>query len=57
MLVRILSQSAEIAGIRAMLVHAISVDAKQFYEKCGFVASLVEPMTLMVKISDAVAAI
>jgi GNAT superfamily N-acetyltransferase len=32
-------QAAKIAGIRAILVHAISVDAKQFYEKCGFVAS------------------
>jgi GNAT superfamily N-acetyltransferase len=48
-------QAAEIAGIRAILVHAISEDAKQFYEKCGFTASPVEPMVLMVKVSDAVA--
>lgn len=48
-------QAAEIAGIRAILVHAISEDAKQFYEKCGFTASPVEPMILMVKVSDAVA--
>jgi GNAT superfamily N-acetyltransferase len=47
-------QAAEIAGIRAILVHAISVDAKHFYKKCGFVASPVEPMTLMLKISDAI---
>ncbi|MBW4537862.1 MAG: GNAT family N-acetyltransferase [Myxacorys chilensis ATA2-1-KO14] len=46
-------QAAEIAGIRAILVHAISADAKQFYEKCGFTASPIEPMTLMVKVSDA----
>ncbi|WP_072619228.1 GNAT family N-acetyltransferase [Spirulina major] len=46
-------QAAEIAGIRAILVHAISEDAKQFYEKCGFVASSLDPMTLMVKVDDA----
>ena len=48
-------QAAEIAGIRAILVHAISEDAKQFYEKCGFTASAIEPMVLMVKVSDAFA--
>ncbi|WP_159783749.1 GNAT family N-acetyltransferase [Sodalinema gerasimenkoae] len=46
-------QAAEIAGIRAILVHAISDDAKRFYETCGFTASPVDPMTLMVKVSDA----
>jgi GNAT superfamily N-acetyltransferase len=46
-------QAAEIAGIRAILVHAISEDAKQFYEQCGFTASPVDPMTLMVKVNDA----
>jgi GNAT superfamily N-acetyltransferase len=46
-------QAAEIAGIRAILVHAISEEAKQFYEKCGFTASPLEPMTLMLKVSDA----
>ncbi len=49
-------QAAEIAGIRAILVHAISEDAKQFYEKCGFNASPVDPMTLMVKVDDAASA-
>jgi len=48
-------QAAEIAGIRAILVHAISEDAKQFYEKCGFTASPIEPMVLMVKVNDAIA--
>jgi len=47
-------QAAEIAGIRAILVHAISEDAKQFYEKCGFTASAIDPMTLMVKVNDAI---
>jgi len=50
-------QAAEIAGIRAILVHAISEDAKQFYEKCGFTASPIEPMVLMVKVSDAFASL
>lgn len=46
-------QAAEIAGIRAILVHAISQEAKQFYEQCGFAASPLDPMTLMVNIKDA----
>ncbi|WP_254566292.1 GNAT family N-acetyltransferase [Oscillatoria sp. HE19RPO] len=50
-------QAAEIAGIRAILVHAISEDAKQFYEKCGFTASELDPMTLMVTVKDAIAAL
>jgi GNAT superfamily N-acetyltransferase len=47
-------QAAEIAGIRAILVHAISKEAKQFYQNCGFTASPVDPMTLMVKVNDAI---
>lgn len=46
-------QAAEIAGIRAILVHAISEAAKQFYERRGFAASPIEPMTLMITIADA----
>lgn len=46
-------QAAEIAGIRAILVHAISNDAKLFYERCGFSASPIDPMTLMIRIADA----
>ena len=46
-------QAAEIAGIRAILVHAISESAKRFYEKYGFVASPVDPMTGMITISEA----
>jgi predicted N-acetyltransferase YhbS len=49
-------QAAKIAGIRAILVHAISVEAKQFYEKCGFTPSPVAPMTLMITIADALEA-
>jgi GNAT superfamily N-acetyltransferase len=46
-------QAAEIAGIRAILVHAISERAKRFYEKWGFIASPVEPMTLMITVAEA----
>ena len=45
-------QAAEIVGIRAVLVHAISQQAKQFYEKLGFTVSPIEPMTLMVSVAD-----
>jgi len=34
-------------GIRAVLVHAISGDAKQFYLDYGFQVSPIDPMTLM----------
>ncbi|MBD2452066.1 GNAT family N-acetyltransferase [Nostoc sp. FACHB-152] len=50
-------QAADIAGIRAILVHAISEEAKQFYERCGFIASPVATMTLMVMVKDAKAAL
>jgi GNAT superfamily N-acetyltransferase len=46
-------QAAEIAGIRAILVHAISERAKRFYEKWGFITSPVEPMTLMITVAEA----
>lgn len=46
-------QAADIAGIRAILVHAISADAKKFYERCGFSPSPLDPMTLMITIADA----
>jgi GNAT superfamily N-acetyltransferase len=50
-------QAAEIAGIRAVLVHAISERAKRFYEDCGFVSSPVDPMTLMITVADAAKAL
>ena len=46
-------QAAEIAGIRAILVHAISEAAKKFYERCGFYPSAIDPMTLMITLADA----
>ena len=47
-------QAAEIAGIRAILVHAISATAKRFYEERGFVPSPVEPLTVMISVIEAV---
>ena len=47
-------QVAEIAGIRAILVHAISESAKRFYEGHGFVASPIDPLTVMITIAEAV---
>lgn len=46
-------QAAEIAGIRAILVHAISEHAKRFYEKWGFITSPIEPMTFMITVAEA----
>jgi len=45
-------QAAAIGGIRAILLHAISEEAKRFYERCGFSVSPVDPMTLMISIAD-----
>jgi GNAT superfamily N-acetyltransferase len=39
--------AAGTVGVRAVLVHAISDDAKRFYQRFGFRASPVEAMTLM----------
>jgi GNAT superfamily N-acetyltransferase len=46
-------QAADIAGIRTILVHAISEPAKRFYERYGFVASPVDPMTVMITVAEA----
>lgn len=46
-------QAANIAGIRALLVHAISDAAERFYEAYGFVASPVDPMTVMMTLVEA----
>ncbi len=40
------------AGVRAILVHALNDQAKQFYEHFGFQVSPVHPMTLMQRISS-----
>ena len=45
-------QAAGIAGIRAMLVHALSDEASHFYRHFGFQATTSEPMTLMATLSS-----
>ena len=39
-------QAAEIAGVAAILVHALSEPARRFYLSRGFIESPVQPMTL-----------
>lgn len=48
-LLRVLKISQDI-GVRAVLVHAISEDAKRFYQAYGFQASPIDAMTLMLPI-------
>ncbi len=45
-------QTADTIGIRGMLVHAISDEAKTFYLQLGLDPSPLAPMTLMVTIAD-----
>jgi GNAT superfamily N-acetyltransferase len=49
---RRLAQAADVIGIRGIVVHAISEEAKKFYLALGFDPSAHEPMTLMVTLSD-----
>ena len=44
--------AADIAGIRAIVLHALTDQAKQFYENCGFQSSKENPYLLMAKLSD-----
>lgn len=45
-------QAADSIGVRGMIVHALSVEAKTFYERIGFTVSPLDPMTLMITLSD-----
>lgn len=47
-----LLNAAEILGIRCVRVHAISDDARAFYEAVGFLPSPPDPMMLMVGLHD-----
>jgi GNAT superfamily N-acetyltransferase len=44
------AQAAGILGIRGLLVHALSIEAKTFYEHHGFVASPTQPMALILSL-------
>ena len=50
-------QAAETIGIRGILVHAISDEAKVFYLALGLSELPLEPMTLMVTLTDLRAAL
>ena len=43
-------EAAAILAIRGLLVHAISAEAKTFYENHGFIASSTQPMTLILSL-------
>jgi GNAT superfamily N-acetyltransferase len=45
--------AGEAIGVRAVLVHAISPEAKVFYERHGFRPSPTDPMTLMITLAEA----
>lgn len=42
---------AQNTGVRAILVHALNNQAKQFYEHYGFQSSPIHPMTLMLRLN------
>jgi GNAT superfamily N-acetyltransferase len=48
-------KAATIAGIRAIVVHAIDEGAARFYERQGFRRSATHPLTLMMALKDAAA--
>lgn len=50
-------QAAEIAGLRAMLVHAKDDSAKHFYQKFGFQPSPVDAYHLFLRLSDILASL
>lgn len=44
--------AAEMAGIRAVLLHAASEDAKRSYLRHGFAVSPMDPMTMMIPLAE-----
>ena len=50
-------QAATIAGIRALLVHALNDRAAQFYLRSGFIPSPTQPLTYMLLLKDAAASL
>ena len=44
--------AAQIAGIRAVLLHAMSDDAKRFYARAGFYECPVDPMMMMITLAE-----
>lgn len=50
-------RAADLIGIRGMIVHAISMEARAFYLALGCEISPLEPMMLMVTLADVRAAL
>jgi len=46
------AQAADIAGIRALAVHAKDEHARRYYEQFDFVASPADPLQLLVLLKD-----
>lgn len=44
---------AKQVGIKAILVHALSDEARKFYLRCGFIESPLDSMILMITLKDA----
>jgi predicted N-acetyltransferase YhbS len=47
-----IDRAADTIGIRGIIVHAISIEAENFYVALGFNESPIDPMTLMITLSD-----
>lgn len=45
-------QAADAIGVRGMIVHTLSAEARTFYEQVGFDPSPLDPMTLMITLAD-----
>ncbi|WP_411354709.1 GNAT family N-acetyltransferase [Xenorhabdus khoisanae] len=45
-------QAADLIGVRGMIIHALSGEAKSFYETIGFEPSPLDPMLLMATLAD-----
>jgi GNAT superfamily N-acetyltransferase len=54
---RRVAQAADLIGIRGIVVHAISENARDFYLAVGFTESPLDAMTLMVTLTDIQAAL
>lgn len=45
-------QAADLIGVRGLIVQALSVEAKRFYQHLGFDESALDPMLLMITTAD-----
>jgi len=45
-------QAADAIGIRGLIVHAISPEARAFYEAVGLESSPLDPLTMMITLAD-----